>query len=121
VGSSATYKIQHVNNQWQILYNGTEVGYFPASIWTSRNVSYTSVGRVEIFGEAIQPRATVGKMQIGNGILGGSPGAAWVHNYSLIGANTAQHLDSMQYSKPTIYNVSGISTTGFSYGGPGIF
>jgi hypothetical protein len=124
VGATGTYGISFdsASQEWQLFYNGTEVGYFPQSIWSSRGTSYTAVGWDEIFGEVVQPALTVAHMEMGNAILGSSPGSASVSDYQLLDSSTAADFSSFFVdANSRFYDDGGTSSTGFSYGGPGIF
>jgi hypothetical protein len=125
-GATGTYKIVHASNQWQFWYNGTEVGYYPQSVWTSRgDNSFTSLTYVDIFGEVAVPYALTSKVQMGNGILGSSPGSTAFSSYSLIGSSTAPNLTFDAGSQPQAawqyaYDRGNTSANGFSVGGPGL-
>lgn len=122
-GTVANLKIIYVSSseEWQLFYNGTEVGYYPESIWTSRNTSLTTLSLVFIYGEVLQPGSSIAQgMQMGSGVLGGKPGAATISNYTLYGTSTAPNLSPYAGLKTTQYYGEGnFTSTGFSYGGPG--
>jgi hypothetical protein len=123
-GTKANLKILYVSasKQWQLFYNGTEVGYYPESIWTSRGTSLTALQTIYIFGEIVGTSAAPSvNAQMGNGVLGTSSGAATISNYTLYGTSTAPNLTPYSGIKNTKYYAVGNSTaTGFSYGGPGL-
>lgn len=123
-GTLANFKIAYVasSQQWQLLYNNTEIGYFPESIWTSRKTSLTSLPLVFIFGEDVySPAMLNSNMQMGNGILGSKSGSASVTGYTLYGTTTAPNLSPFAGSKDTAnYNDGNITATSFTYGGPGV-
>jgi hypothetical protein len=124
VGATGTYKIgfDSANKEWQLFYNGTEVGYFPQSIWTSRGTSYTAIGWDELFGEVVQPSLTVADMEMGNGILGSRTGSVSVSKYQLLSSSTPADFASFFVDANTqFYDGGGMNSTGFSYGGPGVF
>lgn len=123
-GAKGTYKINFnpASGRWNLYYNGTWLGFFPESVWTSRGTSFTSMGWDQVFGEVVQPSLTVGHMQMGNGILGSQAGSTTVSNYTLIGANVASQLTGFFVdANAKFYNQGSTSGTGFSYGGPGVF
>jgi hypothetical protein len=124
-GATGTYKITLANNQWQFWYNGTEIGYFPMSVFTSLgDNSFTSITYLDVFGEVAVPYGLVTKTQMGNGTLGTDPGATSFSNFSLIGSTAAADLEfngtepiqAYQYA----YDYGNTGPTGFSVGGPGL-
>lgn len=124
VGATGAYEISFDSStqEWQLFYNSVEVGYFPQTIWTSRGTSYTAVGFDEMFGEVVQPALTVAHMQMGNGVLGSLTGAVSVSNYQLLDSSTPGDFSSYFVdAKAQYYDDGDTTSTGFSYGGPGIF
>jgi Ricin-type beta-trefoil lectin domain len=122
VGATGTYKIQYASSQWQIWYNGVEVGYFPESVWSSRGASYTSIGWVSPYGEVADSLATIAKTQMGTGILGSKSGAAAISNYTLIGSSTPAKLTDFYEPSGVAtsrYDYGSTSSTGMTLGGPG--
>lgn len=120
VGATGTYKINYSGGQWQVFYNGTEVGYFPASLWSG---TFTQAGFTQIFGEVASstlPTCT----QMGNGIYGNSGGSLLISGYSLIGSGTAPNLspynlNNFNGSRNSGYNYGGATPTSLRIGGPG--
>lgn len=123
-GAIGTFKIwfNPATGRWNLYYNGTWLGFFPESVFTSRGTSYTSIGWLQVFGEVVQPSLNVGHMQMGNGVLGSQAGSASVSNYQLINANVPAQLTGFFVdAKSSFYDQGNTSSTGFTYGGPGIF
>ncbi|HXR49404.1 MAG TPA: neprosin family prolyl endopeptidase [Verrucomicrobiae bacterium] len=112
-GTSATFKAVFSNNQWQVFYNGDEVGYFPLSSYSD---NFTTATIVQVYGEV----STTGNMciQMGNGIAGNAPGAARLSNFSLIGASASPNLSPYQTASSP-YSYGSASYNGVSIGGPG--
>jgi hypothetical protein len=119
-GTVGNYKIQLVGTQWQLWYNGTEVGYFPQSLWTNQGAAFTALGNVHVYGEVSGGQFTVSKTQMGNGTLGSNAGATIFKNYALINSSTpAQLVNFGQPSTAYAYNYGATGGTGFAFGGPG--
>lgn len=112
-GTLMTAKIEYLNNEWQVFYNGNELGYFPASAYSD---SFTSASFIQIYGEV----ATTNDMciQMGNGISGGQPGSIGFSNFSLIGASTSPELYPYQ-TKSSPYSYGNVTPTGLTIGGAG--
>jgi hypothetical protein len=75
-GIVGTYGIKHAVNQWQVWYNGEEVGYYPDNLWGDR---YKIAGEVEVFGEIAEDGLTAEPTctDMGNGRLDGEDGATF--------------------------------------------
>jgi hypothetical protein len=112
-GTTSTFKAAFSNNQWQISYNGSEVGYFPLSAYSD---NFTTATIVQVYGEV----STTGDMciQMGNGIAGNAPGAARLSNFSLIGASAFPNLSPYQTASSP-YSYGSATYNGVSVGGPG--
>lgn len=120
VGVGGTYAIQYKNNQWQLIYNGVQIGYFPGYIW---NGLFDHFGLVQVFGEVASSSQTP-QAQMGNGVLGTSPGSAVIRNLTLTGASTTNTLSYNAIGAPAKYNVGAydarcITACGMNFGGPG--
>jgi hypothetical protein len=122
-GTVGNLKILYVSssNQWQLFYNGTEVGYYPESIWTSRGTSLTNLQDAYIFGEVYpsNPLLAAPVMQMGSGKLAGQPGAATISDFTLYGSTTAPNLSVYTEGNQKLWSLSNMTATGFSYGGLG--
>jgi len=121
--ASGTYKVQLVGTQWQFWYNGTEIGYFPQSTWTSKGYSFNSIGWVAVYGEVTGGAYTVNHTQMGNGQFGSSGSGATFKNYKLINSTTPATLERpVGPGSPgnAGWNFGFESATGFAYGGPGL-
>lgn len=123
-GTIGNLKILYVSSlsQWQLFYNGTEVGYYPESIWTSRGTSLTNLQDAYIFGEVYpsNPLLAAPVMQMGSGKLAGQPGAATISGFTLYGSTTAPNLAAYTEGNQQLWGLGNVTATGFSYGGPGI-
>jgi hypothetical protein len=116
VGASATYEINYSGGNWNIYYNGDEVGYFPGSLWSG---TYTQMGFTQAFGEVAEnPANTAGCIQMGNGIAGSSADSARISSFGLLGSSSAPSL-KFQVTSPSSYSIGSTSSNGFSLGGPG--
>lgn len=119
-GVAGTYKINYSGGQWQVFYNGVEVGYFPGSLWGGR---FTQAGLAQIFGEVAS--STLGTCtQMGNGIYGSAAGSLLISNYTLLGSGTTPYLtpynvNNFSGSVNTGYNYGGVTSTSLRIGGPG--
>lgn len=114
-----TITVKYVNTQWQVDYNGAEVGYYPDTVWGA-NV-FTQAQFVDIYGEVEGTATLQTTSQMGNGQLGTSPNSAYFSNYSLIGSTATPDLTVAGPSgaAANVYKVGYITPTGFHYGGPG--
>lgn len=112
-----TIAIKFVSSQWQVYYNGREVGYFPLSIWGNFN----KVQSVAVYGETEGTATKQTTSQMGNGVLGNKPNSAYFSNYSLIGSSNKPNLSVAGPSgaAANVFKVGYITATGFHYGGPG--
>ena len=115
-GTSGRFKITFANNQWQIRYNGTEIGYFPESLW---NGGYKQAGLIQTFGEVSASATTLPHTQMGDGILGSVNGAAKFSNFTLVGTTELPALSPYIYGDPSVYNYGNSTATGLQFGGPG--
>lgn len=120
VGATGTYKINYSGGQWQVFYNGTEVGYFPESLWSG---TFTQAGFTQIFGEVASstlPTCT----QMGDGIYGSASGSLLISGYSLIGSGNSPslspyNLNNFNGSRNSGYNYGAVTPTSMRIGGPG--
>lgn len=113
-GQTGQYKIVHANGQWQTWYDGTEVGYFPDSLWDGR---YTRAGLVQAFGEVASAGSTP-CTDMGNGTFGSASGSTRISGYSLIhGAGGAGF--GVNDSNSSWYDHGAATGTSFRFGGPG--
>ena len=112
-GSSVTYKIEFTNNEWQIFFDGDELGYFPTSAYSD---SFTAASLIQIYGEV----ATTGDLciQMGNGTSGDQPGSVDFSNFTLIGANSSPDLYPYQ-TESSSYSYGNPSATTLAIGGSG--
>ncbi len=116
-GTTGKFKIQYSNNQWQIYYNNTELGYYPESLWGGY---FIKTGLIQVFGEVAASMTQLPKTQMGNGVLGSKVKSAFFHSFSLIG--TSQKPALSEYSvgvTATAYSNGSNKTNGFRFGGPG--
>jgi hypothetical protein len=111
--------IKYVGTQWQVYYNGKEVGYYPES--TYGNTVFTKVQYVDVYGEVEGYSNKETTSQMGNGLLGTNPNSAYFSNYNLFGSSKAPDLTVAGPSGAAakVYKVGYITPTGFHYGGPG--
>ena len=125
VGAVGAYKMVLADSQWQFWYNGTEIGYFPQSLWTNAgDTSFTSINDIDIYGEVALPFALVSKTQMGNGILGSKSGSTAFSKLSLIGSTSTTDLQYSSGNTPIVtyqdvYGRGNTTATGFTVGGPG--
>jgi hypothetical protein len=112
-GTSANFEINFSNNAWNIYYNGDDLGYFPASLWSG---GFTQTGLIQIFGEV----ATTSTMciQMGNGIAGTQPGSAQFSSFALLGSSSASALYPFTTASSP-YSYGNATSTGLNIGGPG--
>lgn len=116
VGTTGSYAIQFAANAWKISYNGSDIGYFPASLWGN---AFTNFGFVETFGEvSLSANTTTSCVQMGNGLPGANAGASQISNFKLTGSNVPEAL-SPYATSPSTYTYGSASATGVSIGGPG--
>jgi hypothetical protein len=119
VGPTGTFEINYSKHEWQIIYNGTLIGYFPESLWGG---SFTRIGEVQVYGEVSAPAGVPPTSQMGNGILGSQPGAAQIEAYRLIDSHIRDpKLFPFVYGNPESYFIGNIERRSVTYGGPGGF
>ncbi len=121
VNTVGTYSIQFSNNNWVLTYNGTELGYFPESLWGG---SFTSVSLVQAFGEVASSSSTKPLTQMGNGILGTKTKSAVISKFNLIGTKNTNTLSYIAAQAPSVYKIgnykaSCVLSCSMNYGGPG--
>jgi hypothetical protein len=121
VNTIGTYSIKYSSSKWILTYDGTELGYFPESLWGG---TFTKVGIVQAFGEVASSSATTPYSQMGNGILGTNPKAAAISKFNLIGTKNTRLLDYAAEQAPAIYTIGNYKAScklscGMSFGGPG--
>jgi hypothetical protein len=116
VGQSGTFAIKFANDKWNVIYDGSRIGYFPESDWS---VNFTKVGVVQVFGEVSAPAGVPPTSQMGNAILGSQPGAAQIAGFRLIQSRDSSHLSPYVYGNTQSYTIGNITRTSFKYGGPG--
>ncbi len=114
VGVSGNFEIKQADKQWQIFYNGDEVGYYPDALWKN---SFTTVGITQVFGEVAGSTAKP-CTDMGNGRFGTKNGAALIDHYNLFGADNSPSLTPYA-DHPTFYNFGDASDTSMRIGGPG--
>ncbi len=113
-GQTGQYRIVHVGGQWQTWYNGTEVGYFPDSLWGNR---YTRAGLVQAFGEVASAGATP-CTDMGNGAFGHATGSTQISNFALVNGAGAANL-AVSDTNASWYDHGATTATSFRFGGPG--
>ena len=116
VGSSATLGLVLVGGTWQVQVNGTQIGFFPGSLWSgafNQGQVITAFGEVAMDGTDI-PSCT----QMGNGQFGTSPTSSWLGNFHLVGASVPSSL-TVTSTDPAFYDQGSVTATGFHLGGPG--
>lgn len=121
VKTLGTYAIQYSNKKWVLTYNGTELGYFPESIWGG---TFTKVGMVQAFGEVASSSATKPQTQMGNDSLGTSSKSAYISDFDLINSNSHPTLWYSDVQAPAVYKIGLYNNTcttscTMHYGGPG--
>ncbi len=108
------YSIEQKNNQWQIFYDGKELGYFPDSLWKNE---FKSTGLVQAFGEVVS-KDNSPCIQMGNGKFGSDVGSAKISNIGIPGSSEQPIL--VPYNKSSfLYNVRIDAVAEASLGGPG--
>lgn len=115
-GRTGRFRVSFANNQWQIRYNGTEIGYFPESLWQG---TYKQAGLIQVFGEVAAASTGQPHSQMGNGILGSKTGSAKLSSFALFGTSASPKLATYAYGDPSAYNYGGATATGLRFGGPG--
>jgi len=132
VSSTADYEIRHFDasgslpGRWSVFFNGTEIGYFPDSVWSN---NFKSAESVFAQGEIAATRNTPPCSDMGNGL--GSPEAnaatiGGLEYYDLTGSRRAfPYISGREIvTDPALYSfrtrISSSSTIDtFAYGGPG--
>jgi len=121
VNTVGTYSIHYSSGKWILKYNGSQLGYFPESLWGG---SFTKTGLVQSFGEVASSSATTPLTQMGNGILGTLSGSAAISNFNLIGSQNTNTLSYIAAQAPTVYKIGYYKPTcklscSMHFGGPG--
>lgn len=107
------YAMKYYQGSWWLGYQGEWIGYFPGSLW---NNSFTQLGLTQWFGEVAVASQTP-CTQMGNGILGTSPGAALIDKMQFIGGTVASA--SPGQTNPSYYAIGNFKGSSYNYGGPG--
>lgn len=113
-GQRGSYQIAHRDGQWQLSYNGTEIGYYPDSLW---NGGYTKAGLIQAFGEVAWGASPV-CTAMGNGTYGHADGSATISDFALVNGAAAAGL-SVAATDPSLYDSGAATATSFRFGGPG--
>lgn len=121
INTVGTYSIHYNSGKWILKYNGSQLGYFPESLWGG---SFTKAGIVQAFGEVASSSATTPLTQMGNGILGTKSGSAVISKFNLIGTQNTQTLYYAADQAPSVYTIGSYNTAcklscSMHYGGPG--
>lgn len=118
IGKTGTFRMAYAKGKWVVTYDGSEVGYFPESLWTNMGVHFSTVALVQVFGEVAGSETTDPATQMGNGTFGSEHGSAVFSAFKLFGSTGTADLvvddtaaNWYDYGKPT--------KTGFHFGGPG--
>ncbi|HEY4179236.1 MAG TPA: neprosin family prolyl endopeptidase [Kofleriaceae bacterium] len=118
-GEVAEYRIEHESDGWHISYKGEEMGYFPATLWST--TAYTAVDHAQWFGE-ISAQNPVSCSEMGNGTFGTTAGSTTMTGLYLIsaaGANVAANAIVGTVTNASYYNLGSKTPTSFAFGGPG--
>ena len=116
VGVVGKFTIHHSTKGWITLYNGSQFGYFPNSLWGG---TFTNPSLVQIFGEVASSPTAPPTSQMGNGILGSSTSLALIKSFSLEGSVNTPALSPYLVGDATIYNYGFATSTGLHYGDSG--
>lgn len=121
INTVGTYSIKYASSKWILTYDGTELGYFPESLWGG---TFTKIGLVQTFGEVASSSATTPDTQMGNGVLGSKPKSAIISNFNLIGTKNTRILDYSADQAPAVYAIGNYKAScklscSMSFGGPG--
>ncbi|HEV2373040.1 MAG TPA: neprosin family prolyl endopeptidase [Streptosporangiaceae bacterium] len=112
-GSTQRFIIKQAAGQWRVMDNGTEVGYFPDSLWRG---SYNQAGLTQWFGE-VAAGETPPCSQMGDGQFASAPSAASIKNITLVHGPAVSI--SLLVTNPAYYSVQQTSSTSIRFGGPG--
>ena len=112
-GTTQRFIIKQAAGQWRVMDNGTEVGYFPDSLWSG---SYKQAGLTQWFGE-VAAGETPPCSQMGNGQFASAPSAASIRNLTLVHGPAVAI--SLLVTNPADYSVLQTSSTSIRFGGPG--
>jgi hypothetical protein len=116
VGSTANIGLVQVNSNWQVQVNGTQIGFFPGSLW---NGAFSQGQQITAFGEVAMDSTDIPSCtQMGNGQFGTSQSSSWMSNFQLRGASVASNL-TVTSRDPAFYDQGSVTATGFHLGGPG--
>ncbi|MGK5677498.1 neprosin family prolyl endopeptidase [Actinoplanes sp. URMC 104] len=121
-GVSKKFGLQHSGNAWWVIYDGKYVGYFPDSVWTSQNETFTKGTDLRVFGEVASTNATAPCSDMGNGLPGSNPAALRVRNVTYYNGGKPNMIGAVRpvaAQTAGIYNVTMQSTRSFRLGGPG--
>jgi hypothetical protein len=111
------FEIVNWGGDWWAVYDGDPVGYFPSSLWGG---NFRKVGQTEWFGEVAAAKFQ-SCTQMGDGSYGTTPGAASMSNLFVLNAagGTVAPNFGLAYDTSPAYTAGAITSTGFSFGGPG--
>jgi hypothetical protein len=118
-GTTAQYGIVEYGSLWMLTYNGTAIGYWPQSTFTS---SFTYTPSVQIYAEVAGSSAGNSTTQMGSGVFPGTTGAAFIYGtqyVNLFGTENMPCFDSGGNPFVYYYEDCSPSTGSASVGGPG--
>lgn len=115
-GTAKQFGIQYdtATSAWWVAFNGTWVGYFPASLWSSP--TFTQGGYNQLFGEVASTNAST-CTDMGNGLFGSNASAAVFGSTTYVSGPTVS-LTGFN-TNASRYSVNMLSGRTFQYGGPG--
>lgn len=68
-GVAKKFGIQFYKGDWWVAFDSEWIGYFPASLWTAKSVTFNRSGLIQIFGEVAASSATPCGTEMGTGVM----------------------------------------------------
>jgi hypothetical protein len=114
-GELKEYMIRYDQGDWWVGYDGSWIGYFPASLWGGR---YTRGGIAQMLGSVNSPDPAP-CTDMGNGVFGHDQGSATATDFALIDSAATPQLVLGGVTNPSYYDAGDVTSTSLRYGGPG--
>ncbi|WP_433360369.1 neprosin family prolyl endopeptidase [Actinoplanes sp. CA-142083] len=126
VGESKRFAIQFFKSSWWVSYDNQWIGYFPSTLWSDEDVTFTSAGAYQVFGEvaspADQPCTDMGTGVQGSAGAGAKPQPAYFLSWSVFdleGVSSSSSLLTPKAPDVAAYTIGALNARSFLYGGPG--
>jgi hypothetical protein len=117
-GTAKSFGVQYGGTPagWAVYYDGTQVGYFPATMWSSP--TFATAGFDQAFTE-VAANVSATCTDAGNGLISTNTGADVIGSVQYIGQPTSAVSMATGATNATYYSITALSARTFRVGGPG--